>query len=203
MQAPEPRRSGWLNGLAGVAGVAASLWLGYLVMRIEPPLRPSASSLPSAPVLEPCTMTPDGYLRGRLRGSTDIVVDWSGPSLACAGNARPGGAGLRLFFAGRTGAGEDRLVLVIGLDADITGLAGRELPASVTLIDEASSQFFHTSGGRCFTSVDSVAPLAAGSYTYRVEGRLYCAGAIAAVAGERSVTLGDIAYAGRLALDPS
>ncbi len=32
-------------------------------------------------------------------------------------------------------------------------LAGREHPVSVTLIDEASSQFFHSPGDRCFTRV--------------------------------------------------
>jgi hypothetical protein len=148
-------------------------------------------------------MPDDGYLRGRLHASTDLDIDWSGASLACAGNARPGEAGLRLFFAGQPEGSEDRLVLVIGLDAGIAGLAGREIPASVTLIDEASSQFFHAATGRCFSSVRAVQPLPDARYAYRIEGSLYCSGAIPAVSGEHSVTLGDIAYAGRLALDPA
>lgn len=191
-----------LGALASVAGVVAVLGLGALALTQSPPPEATAGTpdgLGAPPALGPCTMAPEGYWRGTVTGSGRLELDWRGATLACAGNARPGGRGLRLFFAGRPGAGRDRLVLVLGLDARIDGLAGREHPVSLTLIDEQSSQFFHSPGDRCFTRVAGVTPLGAPG-EYRVEGELYCAGAIAAVTGDAAVTLGDMYYAGRLSL---
>lgn len=201
MDKTPPPASSWLGVFASAAGLVASLGLGYLALsqRLPPPAEPGSDNLGAPPALGPCVMDRDGYWKGRLFGAAVIDVDWSGSALACDGHARPKGGGLRLFFAGPPDANADRLRLVLGIAADIGDLAGREHAASVTLIDEASSQFFHSLADRCFTRIRDVAPLA-GDGVYRVEGDLYCAGAIASVSGENSVTLGDTAYAGRLTL---
>jgi hypothetical protein len=191
----------WLRAAAGLAGLAATGWLGYLALSQRPPAVATATAIPAAPALAACPLSPPGYLRGRLHGSDDLDIDWSGPALACAGNARPDNAGLRLFFAGHPGSDASRLVLVIGIDAPLARLAGHEHAARVTLIDEASSQFFHAGDGRCVARINAVAPLPGERFAYRVEGSLYCIGAIAAVSGDRSVTIGDLDFAGRLALD--
>lgn len=203
MQETDSPTPAWLAALSTIAGLAASLWLGYVALSQTlpaPPAKPRNESLGAPPALAPCVMERDGFWRGRIFGTAGLDVDWSGAALSCAGNARPDGSGLRLFFAGQPGAGGDRLVLVIGIPAGIDDLAGHEHPVSVTLIDEASSQFFHSPGDRCFTRVRDVAPLT-DKGSYRVEGDLYCAGAIAAVTGSNSVTLGDMSYAGRLSLE--
>jgi len=189
-----------LGTIATLAGLATSLALGYLALsqRLD---TPSPGQVDTIARLAPCDMQPDGYWRGRIYGATTLTVDWRGAALACAGNARPDGRGLRLFMAGRPGAGPDRLMLVVGIGAGIGELAGGEHPVSVTLVDEASSQFFHGPAERCFTQVRDVARLEGAPGGYRVEGELYCAGAISSVSGERSVTLGDMAYAVRLTLD--
>jgi hypothetical protein len=201
-----PPRPHWPDRLTALAGLAAALALGFTVLaqRPRPPAAAPAaapaaeSSLPAAPLLASCELQPAGYWRGSITGSTSLLLDWSGAGLACAGNARPGGRGLRLFFAGRSGADAQRLVFVLGIAAGTDELPGREWPVSVTVIDEAGGDIFHSAPGRCFTQVTELAALDAGRHAFRVAGELYCAGAIGAVSGERAVVLGDSRYAGRL-----
>jgi hypothetical protein len=194
--------SSWFGALSGLAGLVASAWLGYLALSQRLPAPPAATKnqriLAAAPVLPPCM--PEGYWKGQVFGSESLTIEWTGAAIDCAGNARPGGDGLRLFFAGHPTESEDRLVMVLGIAAPIGELAGREHPVSVTLIDEATSQFFHSPRDRCFTQIRQVTPLGGADDSYRVEGDLYCAGAIASVSGANSVTLGDMTFAGRLTL---
>jgi hypothetical protein len=202
MERSPPVRSSWFNAVSGLVGLGAALWLGYLALSqgLPPPAAQERETSSPPPAFAACVMDRDGYWTGRVFGSRELAIDWRGEALSCAGNARPHGRGLRLFFAGHPTTGADRLVLVIGVAADIAGLAGREHPVSLTLIDEASSQFFHTPADRCFIRVREVAALGGGG-SYRVEGDLYCVGAIPAVSGAGSVTLGDMKFAGRLTLD--
>ncbi|WKZ12299.1 MAG: hypothetical protein QY320_14635 [Gammaproteobacteria bacterium] len=186
---------------AALAGLAVSLALGYLALNQRLPAPPAQGS-GEVMTLTPCNMEPPGYWTGHIFGATTLEVNWRGAALACAGDARPDGRGLRLFLAGRPGAGSDRLLMVLGIAAGIDDLPGGEHAVSVTLLDEASSRFFHAATGRCFTRIGSVTPLAAPAHSYRVEGDLYCSGAIGSVTGDGSVTLGDMAYAVRLTLDP-
>lgn len=196
-----------LEATATAAGVAVCLALGWLALGQRPPAAVARSvagneTLAQAPRLAPCATDPEGYWRGRLIAGRSLDLDWRGSALECAGNARPGDRGLRLFFAGHTGEGGERLLFIVGIAAtDPAKLAGREHPASVTLVDEAGSRFFASREGSCFTRVSTVEPLAGANW--RVEGELYCANALGAVAGEGSVTLGDSAYAGRLTLGDS
>jgi hypothetical protein len=203
MENHAPADASWSSSLAGLAGLVAALGLGYLALsqQLPAPAARPLKSFSAPPMLAPCTMDRGGYLTGRIFAATAVDIDWSGNALTCAGNARPDGQGLRLFFAGRLGAGDDRLVLVLGIAAGVADLPGREHPVSLTLIDEASSQFFHSQPDRCFTHIREVTPLDGTRADFRVEGDLYCAGAIASVTGSNSVTLGDIAFAGRLTLE--
>ena len=91
--------------------------------------------------------------------------------------------------------------IVLGIAAPVGELAGHEWPASLTVIDEASSSFFHGTAGRCFTQVTGVTPLGTAGRSFRVAGELYCAGALGAVNGEQAITLGDSRYAGRVDLE--
>lgn len=186
---------------AALTGLVASFALGYLALsqRLPAPA-PVAGSIGDPPALAPCVMDRDGYWQGQLVGNDTLDLDWRGAALACAGNERPNGRGLRLFFAGEPAPGGDRLLLVLGLDSSLDALAGREHAVSLTLVDEASSQFFHSPRDRCFTRVGEVTPLDGSPGEYRVDGELYCVGAVAALSGEAAVTIGDTRYSGRLSL---
>lgn len=189
-----------LNALAALGGLVACGWLGYLALSQQLPAPSKSGPLGAPPALAPCVMDRDGYLIGHIYGTAQLDIDWRGAALSCAGNARPNGAGLRLFFAGQAGS-EDRLLLVLGIAADVSTLMGREHDVSVTLIDEASGQFFHSPADRCFTRVREVSELPAARAVWRVDGDLYCAGALPSVSDQSSVTLGDMAYSGRLTLE--
>lgn len=187
--------------LANLAGLLTAVGLGALVLvqRLPPP-PPAPVAGFAAPDLAPCVMDRDGYWRGRISGAGTLDLDWRGTALACAGDARPGGRGLRLYFAGHPAAAPERLLLILGIAAGIDDLAGHEYPVSVTLIDEASNLFFHDPGGRCFAQVNTVVPLSDQPRSWRIDGELYCAGALAAVGGAPSVSIGDTAWSGRLTL---
>lgn len=144
-------------------------------------------------------MDREGYLSGQLFGAIDLDFDWSGAALACEGNARPENRGLRLFFAGQPHYAAERLVLVLGIDADLDDLAGSEHAVKLTIIDEDQARFFNSGEGRCWTRVDEVVAYAPGG-SYRVDGELYCAGALPSLTDSTSVTPGSIVYSGRLTL---
>jgi hypothetical protein len=91
-------------------------------------------------------------------------------------------------------------VLVVGIGGTLAGIEGAERPANVTLIDQRTGRFYAARGpGRCWTTVLAADPLPAGGY--RLTGTLYCAGALPALQDAGSVTLGDVRYAGRLAVE--
>ena len=189
--------------LCSVLGLFVAIGLGFIAFtRLPPAPAPAATGLVPAGGFSTCDIAGGGYWRGSVHGGETLSFDWRDGAFECDGNARPGDRGLRLFFAGRPGGSEHRLMLVIGVSAALPALQGAELPVNVTLIDEASSSFFHSSGDRCFARFDEVAASRA-PVEFRVAGELYCAGSVPAVAGPGSVTLGDMAFAGRLALEPA
>lgn len=194
-----------MNALSQVAGVAATLLLGYLALSQHPPAvsaSPVASSLSAPPELGTCLMDRAGFLSGSLFGAISLALDWSGSMLACEGNARPRDGGVRLFFAGRPDHSSDRLVMVLGIPSPLETLAGREHETNLTIIDENTGRFFNSGKGRCWTHVHEVAPLgeAAAREIYRVEGEFYCAGTIPSLTDAASVTPGHFRFSGRLTL---
>jgi hypothetical protein len=117
---------------------------------------------------------------------------------------RPDGQGVRLFFAQEQPDG-GRVSVLIGIDGRMEDLKGAERPANVTVIDERSGRFFSTAGpGRCWATVNSVTPLSparGGAAEHRVDGLVYCVGALPSIGDRSSLTLSDLHFAGRVTSD--
>jgi hypothetical protein len=165
----------------------------------------AGTGMESPRTLSPCTLKSDGYLVGRLFGALDQTIVWRGAEMTCDGMMRPDNRGIRLVFASPEATDDQRLLFVIGIDGELDSLLHQEQKANITIIDEGTGRFFSTSGqDRCWTTVRAMEKHDDGYLpAYRVEGDLYCAGALPSLNGKGSVTLGDFRYSGRLSLDDS
>ena len=190
--------------VAGVFGAAGALLTWALALLQAPAaIGPHpAAALPGTS--QTCNLGSGGLLRGRFFGALDMTADWSGPALACDGMQKSGGQGIRLYFSGDRPDG-GRVSLLIGVDGRQEDLVRGERPANVTVIDEREGRFFSSAGpGRCWASIGSVTPVAghpgqpAGS---RVDGLVYCVGALPSVGDRSSLTLGDLHFAGWVSAD--
>ena len=193
-----------LSRAAGLFGAAGVLLIGMVtLMQSLPPPAPEANLSPAS-TSRPCTLRPDGFLRGRFFGALSLAADWSGAGLFCDGMRRPDGEGVRLFFA-REQPGGGRISVLIGIDGRPENLAGAERPANVTVIDERAGRFFSTGGpGRCWASINSVSDLAragGGQSGYRIDGLVYCVGALPSLGDRSSLTLSELRFAGRITTD--
>jgi hypothetical protein len=145
-----------------------------------------------------------GVLTAEVFGAIETSIDWREGDLECEGMPRPHGRGARLRFAGTgTSNGETvDLAFIIALPDLQKGRGGRELPASVTLIEENSGKFFSTpQQSACWADIEHQDPLEdddANDPEYRIKGLLYCVSPLAEVNGSRSVTFTDLSFAGRL-----
>lgn len=191
----------WLKRAPGLLGTAGVLVTGVLALLQSPAVIPPGLAVMGAgPAAGPtCALGPAGFLRGRFFGALSLTADWSGPRLACDGMQKPGGDGVRLFFAGDRPDG-GRVAVLIALDGKPEDLAGVDRPANVTVIDERESRFFGAGGpGRCWATIGSVVPLAhrssygAGS---RIDGLVYCVGALPSVGDRSSLTLSELQFSG-------
>jgi hypothetical protein len=201
---PDPPPDTLVSRAAGLAGAAGVLLIGILAFRLSLPLSAPTITAPPAERGMPCSLQPDGYLRGRFYGAVSLTADWSGNGLRCDGMQRPDGQGIRLFFAGdRQGGGQ--ISMVIAIDGHPDALVGAERPANVTVIDERESRFFSTGGAdRCWAMISSVAALARSRSDppgHRIDGRLYCLGALPSLSDRTSLTLGEFSFAGRISID--
>jgi hypothetical protein len=136
-----------------------------------------------------------GYLRARLQGAVEADIDWSLPTTPqCLGGPRPAQDGLRLVYKGTAGA--DRLLVIIGIAVGETVTAGRNVPASVTVVREGAGEFFATQGDdKC--AIDELAqePVAGQDGRYRLSGRGFCtqpARAVGAASGSVLVSRFDV-----------
>jgi hypothetical protein len=192
------KQNHWLMPILKI--MALAILLGMIVfsgvsLRQVTTLSP-ASLMPQT--LETCHLAEAGYLRGRLYGALTADINWHGTSLTCDGLPRPGGDGIRLFFSNSAPDEKPRLVVVIGITGVLQNLAGSEHDANVTLVDGAGGRIFSSGGkNRCWTTVAKVTDAKQG---YRVEGTVYCSGALPALNDTGSVTLGEFQFAGRLHL---
>ncbi len=159
-----------------------------------------AEALAEPPVRGPCqTGTTDGFLRGQLYGALDQAFDWRGAEIECGGMRRPDD-GIRLYFARRTSNDEPDLVFLLGIAGPLAEIMSGDRVTNVTLIDEARARFFNSGEReRCWTRLDVFEPIP-GSSEYRASGRVYCLGALPSLNDRSSVTLGDLEFAGRLAM---
>ena len=146
--------------------------------------------------LTPCVMDQDGYLRGELYGEVRKTLDWRGENMLCDGMPRPEGRGIRLVFSEQTDPDVPGLVMVIGIADAVLGGPEQELEANVTIIDQVSGKFYSTQAQpRCWTRMTTQLRLTGTiEESWRLDGNLYCASALAALAGPGSVTLDDIEY---------
>jgi hypothetical protein len=151
-----------------------------------------ATLLAPAARAEGCGPAGGTFLNGRIHGSVDSTLAWAPPRMACAADPDPEGGGLRINVRGPA-AGGITLSLVLGIAGTAPGDA---LPTNVTVVVEDEGAFFSTAGReRCWTDLERHEPARPGpAARLRVAGRTYCVGALPAVRGRGSVTLGDIEF---------
>jgi len=147
----------------------------------------------------------DGELTGEIYGAIETTLDWRDDELECDGMPRPHGEGARLRFAGPAMTDRETLNLafIIALRRLEPGRSARELAAGVTLIEENAGVFFSTpEPSTCWADIEHQVPLQEpvedGTPEYRIAGLLYCLSPLAEVNGNRSVTLTDLRFSGRL-----
>jgi hypothetical protein len=147
----------------------------------------------------------DGELTAEVYGAIESTLEWRDDRLECDGMPRPHGEGARLRFAGPAVAGGETLNLafIIALPRLERGRSARELAAGVTLIEENAGVFFSTpEPSNCWADIDHQVPLQGavqdGTPEYRIAGLLYCLSPLAEINGNRSVTLTDLRFSGRL-----
>lgn len=185
------------HGLLAMLNLGCIAVIGGLIASIDPAgLAGPGDFAPR--VMSPCVMDQDGYLRGQLYGSLDKSLDWRGATMLCDGMTRPEGQGIRLVFSEQTNPDKPGLVIVIGLADAVLGDPEQELEANVTVVDQYSGQFYSTQAEpRCWTRLTNQLRLRGTSTeSWRLDGKLYCASALAALTGTGSVTLGDITFSG-------
>ncbi|HET7204931.1 MAG TPA: hypothetical protein VFI92_16340 [Steroidobacteraceae bacterium] len=121
-----------------------------------------------------CRPSEAGYLRARLQGAITAEIDWSEPGTPqCLGGPRPTQDGVRLVYKGK--AGEDPLLVIVGIGVGETVTAGRNVPASVTVVREGRGEFFATQGDdKCAIDELIQEPVAGQGGRYRLSGRGYC-----------------------------
>jgi hypothetical protein len=171
--------------------------LAWLAVSLEP-ASDSASNWLAPREMSACVMDQDGYVRGQLYGAVQTSLDWSGADMLCDGMSRPQGRGIRLVFSGPRGEDEAGLVIVVGLEEAELGIDKGELTANVTIIDRGTGMFYSTQQvPRCWSQITSQLMLSGtAEETWRLDGRLYCASALAALTGPGSVTLDELEYSG-------
>ena len=210
-----PRRGSVAPGLPAALGTLAALAAATMAFLQAPagtaPRAPgpatamaTASGTDPAAATASCALGPAGRLEGRFYGALDVDARWSGRELACDGMEKPGGQGLRLYFAGPGPAG-GRVAVLLGLAGASAALGPGERPANITVIDEGTGRFFSSAGqDRCFVDLAAVQPVPAGGGRpagHRVEGLAYCVGALPSVGDRASLTLGGLRFAGWVGTD--
>jgi hypothetical protein len=135
----------------------------------------------------------------RLRGSIETEIHWTEPALGCTGMSRPDGRGLRLRFAGLLASGGE-LAVVFAAPELGRGVAGRNVPVNVTLLDAAGERIYGTQGdSRCvFDEVEQQAidDRSFPAQSYRVSARGFCIAPARALDGDGSVLLTRFDFAG-------
>jgi hypothetical protein len=107
-----------------------------------------------------CLPGHDGYLRLRMRGASNLDIDWHDADMHCEGGPRPNQKGLRLTFAGPEPGGAHTLRFVFGIAAAPGVRSAHNVPANVTVIFEGERKLFSTAGdGKCTVDEFSERPL--------------------------------------------
>ncbi|HEX4375638.1 MAG TPA: hypothetical protein VHZ99_00640 [Steroidobacteraceae bacterium] len=139
-----------------LSGLSSVLWVALIVVTMLAvrglAARPLTSgrktvSSPATALPTGCLASGDGYLRMRLRhaDAPDEDIDWKNAEMECDGGLRPGGAGMRMVFAGPLPDGH-RLRVVFGATAAPDVAVSRDVPTNITVIYEDEQQVFSTAG---------------------------------------------------------
>ncbi|MEM1261101.1 MAG: hypothetical protein AAGH76_01765 [Pseudomonadota bacterium] len=153
----------------------------------EPPDAPQPSAR--------CVDDGSGFVEAELYGSVETHVTWADADADCTGMPKPDDSGARLRFAGKT-ADRD-LVVIVGVDKLARGTTGNGFAANVTIIDESTSRFFSNGGvPNCWSDIYRQVELDADRT--RVDGIVYCSGALAAQQAEGSIRLRDLRFRGQI-----
>jgi hypothetical protein len=161
----------------------------------------------SVAVAPGCMPSHDGYLRLRMRGESNMDIDWHDVDMQCGGGPRPGQQGLRLTFAGPVPgaahggalAGTHTLRFVFGIAAAPGVRSGHNVPANVTVIFEGERKLFSTAGdGRCTIDEFSEQPLPAPAKPNmrRLAARGFCTAPATALAGGAQLLVSRFDFAG-------
>jgi hypothetical protein len=140
-----------------------------------------------------------GYVRARIRGALNLDVSWKDAQLACAGDSRPDGSGLRVSFAG-PGPGGRVLRMVFGITAAHEGAAGRELPTNLTVLLDGGRIFATQGDDKC--TMDQLSqrrlPGGPGLRALRIEARGFCVTPANALDGKGRILVSRFDFAGRV-----
>jgi hypothetical protein len=171
--------------------------IGAIILNIDPDKLSSNNDFVPR-TMSTCVMDQDGYLHGELYGSLETTLDWQGATMLCDGMARPEGRGIRLVFAEQVDPEIPGLIIVIGLADAVLGEPKSELTANVTLLDQRARRIYSTQEeARCWVQLINQLQLhGTTTETWRLDGELYCASALAALTGTGSVTLDDFVFSG-------
>lgn len=156
---------------------------------------------PAAPVA--CLSSGDGYLRTRVSGSIDAVIDWPNAGTRCEGEERPRHEGVSLSFRRDPGSAPD-LLFVFGVSHAREGQSAHGLGVNLTVILQGTAQIYGTLGeSRC--TVDSLTQTRlkadAQPRKYRIEARGFCTQPAHAVRGDGAVLLTTFDFAGAVTFD--
>jgi hypothetical protein len=146
-----------------------------------------------------CLPSHDGYLRLRMRGASDMDIDWRDADMQCDGGPRPGQQGLRLTFAGPAQGGGHNLRFVFGIAAAPGARSAHNVPANVTVIFEGERKLFSTAGdGKCTIDefTEQPLPAQADAHLHRLTARGFCIAPATALAGKAGLLLSRFDFAG-------
>lgn len=152
-----------------------------------------------------CLASGNGYLRARLRGATQLDLDWQNAEMVCEGGPRPEGSGLRVSIGGPDRGNGRRLRFVFGLSGAQENSPASALPTNVTVIFEGEQRVFATLGDdKC--TVDSlqqerIGALGGPKRSYRVTARGFCTTPATVVGGSERLLLQRFDFAGRIDLE--
>jgi len=160
-----------------------------------------APTTPIAPaaVAPNCLPSHDGYLRLRMRGESNMDIDWHDADMQCDGGPRPGQQGLRVTFLGPGRRGDRNLRFVFGIAAAPGARAAHNVPTNVTVIFEGEQKLYSTAGdGKCTIDEFSEQPLPGkvDAHLRRLSARGFCTAPATAIAGHSGLLLSRFDFAG-------
>lgn len=141
---------------------------------------------------------PAGFVQTELFGALTGKIEWDAYEVICEGMPRPDEDGARLRFAG-TVAEEYKLAFIIAVPGLRRGETGKELPSTVTIIEEGAGRFFSNANqDTCWTDILELDALPGSGSQFAIHGALYCVAPLAEVNGDSDITLGDFNFRGLL-----